>query len=220
MTSNLASDEIANHAVMLRNEAKNESVENKQIETSEDDIVISKKFKDNVVKPILKTHFKRDEFLGRINEFVYFLPFSRSELIHLVTRELEFWSKKAKDKHGMVLEWDRKALDFLVNGYDINYGARSIKHEVERRVVNQLAAAHEYNLITKGSHILITAELPPNQQDELTLVKNTDTEGVKKTKSNYDIRLKKVTKSKDLVKYEDIDLKLNASGKYYLDNQI
>jgi ATP-dependent Clp protease ATP-binding subunit ClpB len=57
-------------------------------------IVISKKFKDNVVKPILKRHFKRDEFLGRINEFVYFLPFSRSELIKLVTRELEFWSKK------------------------------------------------------------------------------------------------------------------------------
>jgi ATP-dependent Clp protease ATP-binding subunit ClpB len=56
--------------------------------------VISKKFKDNVVKPILKRHFKRDEFLGRINEFVYFLPFSRSELIKLVTRELEFWSKK------------------------------------------------------------------------------------------------------------------------------
>ena len=73
MTSNLASDEIANHAVMLRNEAKNESVENKQIETSEDDIVISKKFKDNVVKPILKKHFKRDEFLGRINEFVYWI---------------------------------------------------------------------------------------------------------------------------------------------------
>ena len=105
---------------------------------------------------ILKRHFKRDEFLGRINEFVYFLPFSRKELIQLVTRELEYWSKKvtfkqisehivtfkmnrfvsfqAKDKHGMILEWDRNALDFLVNGYDINYGARSIKHEVERRV--------------------------------------------------------------------------------------
>jgi ATP-dependent Clp protease ATP-binding subunit ClpB len=35
----------------------------------------------------------------------------------------------------MTLEWDRKALDFLVNRYDINYGSRSIKHEVERRVI-------------------------------------------------------------------------------------
>ena len=38
-------------------------------------------------------HFRRDEFLGRINEMVYFLPFSRSELITLATRELNFWAK-------------------------------------------------------------------------------------------------------------------------------
>lgn len=93
MTSNLASDEIAQHAVMLRNEAAGEKEEAK---ASEDNIVISKKFKDGVVKPILKKHFKRDEFLGRINEFVYFLPFSKSELITLVTKELEFWAQKVK----------------------------------------------------------------------------------------------------------------------------
>ncbi len=156
MTSNLASEEIADYAVMLREELTSNN-------HTEEDVVISKKFKDEVVKPILKSHFKRDEFLGRINEFVYFLPFSRSELITLVTKELEYWAKKAKDKHGIVLEWDRKALDFLVSGYDINYGARSIKHEVERRVVNQVATAHEYSLIGKGSHILITADLPPDQ---------------------------------------------------------
>ena len=33
-------------------------------------------------------HFRRDEFLGRINEIVYFLPFSHSELLSLVTKEL------------------------------------------------------------------------------------------------------------------------------------
>ena len=42
---------------------------------------------------LFQLHFKRDEFLGRINEMVYFLPFSRSELLTLVTRELDFWSK-------------------------------------------------------------------------------------------------------------------------------
>lgn len=70
-------------------------------EENEDDIVISKKFKDDVVKPILKRHFKRDEFLGRINEFVYFLPFSKSELIHLIKKELEFWAKRVclQNKH-------------------------------------------------------------------------------------------------------------------------
>ncbi|CAH2209217.1 jg17513, partial [Pararge aegeria aegeria] len=33
---------------------------------------VSRKFKDTVVRPILKRHFGRDEFLGRINEIVYF----------------------------------------------------------------------------------------------------------------------------------------------------
>ena len=96
MTSNLASDEIAEHATVIRNdiEAQSDKDESKSAET--DDVVISKAFKDKVVKPILKKHFKRDEFLGRINEFVYFLPFSRPELIKLVTRELEFWAQTVR----------------------------------------------------------------------------------------------------------------------------
>ncbi|CAF1132932.1 unnamed protein product, partial [Didymodactylos carnosus] len=103
-------------------------------------------------------HFRRDEFLGRINEMVYFLPFSRAEIVKLLTKELEFWQKRAKDNHGIQLSWDRKALDCLADGYDINYGARSLKHEVERSVVNQLAAAHEQGLIESGYQILLTAQ--------------------------------------------------------------
>lgn len=52
---------------------------------------ISRKFKDKIVKPILKRHFKRDEFLGRINEIVYFLPFSETELKKIVQMELKHW---------------------------------------------------------------------------------------------------------------------------------
>lgn len=60
--------------------------------------------------------------------------FERYFLILKYARFITIIGFKAKEKHGMILEWDRNALDFLVNGYDINYGARSIKHEVERRV--------------------------------------------------------------------------------------
>lgn len=57
-------------------------------------VTVSRKFKEQVVRPILKRHFRRDEFLGRINEIVYFLPFSRKELLKLVTKELDYWAKK------------------------------------------------------------------------------------------------------------------------------
>ncbi len=95
-----------------------------------EDVTVSRKFKEQVVQPILKHHFRRDEFLGRINEMVYFLPFSKSELIKLVTKELEFWAKKAMERHEIKLSWDRQVLDVLADGYDVHYGARSIKHEV------------------------------------------------------------------------------------------
>ena len=138
MTSNLASNQIADHAMELRREA--ERVARERYEGKIDDVEftervnISRCFKETVVQPILKRHFLRDEFLGRINEVVYFLPFSRPELRQLVTRELQFWADRAKKKHDIELQWDRRVLDVLVDGYNVYYGARSIKHEVERQV--------------------------------------------------------------------------------------
>lgn len=167
MTSNLASDEIANHGLQLRKEIeklKNERLavpDSKEAEQKiSDNITVSRKFKDEVVKPILKRHFKRDEFLGRINEIVYFLPFSRNELIQLVTKEMQMWAQKAKDKHKIEIIWDRSVESALADGYDVNYGARSIKYEVERRVVNQLAAAHEKGFIGKGCSVQVCALWP------------------------------------------------------------
>ena len=40
-----------------------------------------------------QAHFGRDEFLGRINEIVYFLPFSQPELLSLVKKELDCLSE-------------------------------------------------------------------------------------------------------------------------------
>ncbi|XP_040820366.1 caseinolytic peptidase B protein homolog isoform X4 [Ochotona curzoniae] len=162
MTSNVASDEIAQHALQLRQEALEMSrtrlAENLGDVQTSDKITISKNFKENVIRPILKAHFRRDEFLGRINEIVYFLPFCHSELIQLVNKELNFWAKRAKQRHNITLLWDREVADVLVDGYNVHYGARSIKHEVERRVVNQLAAAYEQDLLPGGCTLRITVE--------------------------------------------------------------
>ena len=81
------------------------------------------------------------------------LVFFRIELIKLVEREMQFWSAKAKEKHNVEILWDRQVLHFLSDGYNVYYGARSIKHEVERRVVTQLALAHETGQLTKGGLI-------------------------------------------------------------------
>ncbi|XP_056417035.1 caseinolytic peptidase B protein homolog [Hyla sarda] len=161
MTCNAGSDEIAQYALQLRQEAhemnKNRLADNlDDIQTEK--ITISKQFKEDVIRPILKAHFRRDEFLGRINEIVYFLPFCHSELSQLVLKELNSWAKKAKQRHEITLIWDREVMDVLTDGYNVHYGARSIKHEVDRRVVNQLAAAYEQDLLPRGCTLRITVD--------------------------------------------------------------
>ena len=171
MTSNLAADEIAEYGAQLRYEAK-EKRKNRLLDASSmkktkdnaedsNSAVVSRQFKENIVRPILKRHFGRDEFLGRINEFVYFLPFSENELFLLVERELKMWSKHAKDRHGISLLWKTpEVLTILADGYNIHYGARSIKYEVDRRVVGLLATAHERGLLQRGCSVVVQNSVP------------------------------------------------------------
>ena len=109
MTSNLASSEIAEHALQLRRDAEEgrwtvamgfnhetgvlaRNQRREEEERTGEKITISGHFKENVIRPVLKYHFRRDEFLGRINEIVYFLPFSRSTLdtYFIIQQELSF----------------------------------------------------------------------------------------------------------------------------------
>ncbi|XP_045582352.2 mitochondrial disaggregase [Procambarus clarkii] len=173
MTSNLGSDEIAEYGMQLRAEA--EKITKQRYEGQPEDIeitetiTISRRFKEKIIRPILKNHFQRDEFLGRINEIVYFVPFSRSELLKLVRTELEKWSKQAHEKHNIELKWDPMVLDVLADGYNVYYGARSIKHEVERRLVNQLAMAYESGLITAGCTVYIYTDIPTSDAEKAKL---------------------------------------------------
>lgn len=82
--------------------------------------------------------------------------------------------------------------------------------------MNQIAAAHENLLIEKGSHILITADL--NDNDDFNLIK--EEENKQQTSTYSDIRLKKLVKTNDAqVVYQEINLKMNALGKYVLDKK-
>eukprot|EP01135_Chromosphaera_perkinsii_P002083 Nk52_evm17s217 gene=Nk52_evmTU17s217 len=166
MTSNLAQDEIAQYGLELRRDAEerevakydSSSAASAEQNAGEKPPGVSKKFKESVVRPILKEHFQRDEFLGRITEILYFLPFSRPELYSLVVMELERWALKAQNRHSMTLKWTDEVVEALTEGYNVHYGARSIKHDVERRVVNEIASAHEKNLISEGSTIHLYVE--------------------------------------------------------------
>lgn len=74
MTSNLASDEIKEQSPFLR--ALVAATERRPEEYAR----VIGQF-NRQIHPILKQSLKRDEFLGRINQIVVFLPLDESEVI-------------------------------------------------------------------------------------------------------------------------------------------
>jgi ATP-dependent Clp protease ATP-binding subunit ClpB len=155
MTSNLASDDIAQHALQLREEAKqirDERLDGKIDEdVASDNITISRNFEENVVQPVLKRHFRLDRFLGLITDIVYFLPPSHSEVLQFVAKKLNFWAQNALEEHKVKLVWDDSLLAILADCYDVRYGARSIEDEVGFQVHDHLAAGEMWGVIREGS---------------------------------------------------------------------
>ena len=121
-------------------------------------MTLSRQFIEDRIEPILKAHFQRDEFLGRINEILYFLPFNERELKELTVKELKKWKAISMETHRIALEWDDDAVNLLKDGYNFRYGARSIRHEVEKRIINQIAAVHEKGDIRDGSVVRIVGD--------------------------------------------------------------
>lgn len=66
----------------------------------------------------------------------------------------------------------------LADGYDVNYGARSIKYEVERRVINQLAGAYESGAVSKGAAVHILANWSTEKPENCTIKLRVKPKGV------------------------------------------
>ncbi|OMH86283.1 Caseinolytic peptidase B protein-like protein [Zancudomyces culisetae] len=156
MTSNLAQREIAEQSQILREEAEKNEFTNP---LKDDYNSPQKKFINQVIYPILRSHFRRDEFLGRITEILYFLPFNSQELHMIAEKEMVKWAEKASQRHQVKLTWSNDLIELIVKlGYNVHYGARSIKHEIDKRVINLIAKAHEYDEFENGASIHVYVE--------------------------------------------------------------
>jgi len=72
-------------------------------------------------------------------------------------------------KHKIKIEWDSAVEHVIIGAYDVSYGARSIKHEVERSVVAQLAKAHERGVIKENAVIRIVADVTKGEYGHVFL---------------------------------------------------
>ncbi|KAL5512878.1 hypothetical protein ACEPAH_3276 [Sanghuangporus vaninii] len=148
MTSNIAGEEIKNAAPMLRQGV----TESEKEERPESYVHLIQSFTRSI-RPQLKNHLRRDEFVGRINQIVVFLPLSQEEVEVAVQRELDMWSKRAKGKHEISLTWTDEVVHKLAESYDVNYGVRSVANEVQRIAMQLVADAHIRGRINDNCHV-------------------------------------------------------------------
>lgn len=123
----------------------------------------TERFLRYIVHPILKRSFRRDEFIGRINDMIIFHDFNSEDLASAVETELHKWSQRARDRHRIQMEWTPALVESLTHAYDERYGYRSLIYGVEKRVVNVLASAHERDRIKSGD--LVGLDVAPSNED-------------------------------------------------------
>ncbi|NLT52705.1 MAG: ATP-dependent chaperone ClpB [Ignavibacteria bacterium] len=97
----------------------------------------------------------RPEFLNRIDEVVLFRPLLKKELSDIIDLQLQILSQTLSEKN-IKLEIENDVKEFLLSiGYNINYGARSLKRTIQKYLINPLSTELLINKINTGDTIRI-----------------------------------------------------------------
>ena len=142
MTSNVGSDTIKKQSTMgfsaVTNEGSYERMREKIIDESK-----------RVFRP---------EFLNRLDDIIVFHPFTKPDLIAILTLEVDKVIERLRHKN-LHLKLDDKAKDFLVDkGYDPQYGARPMRRAVERFFEDPLAEEILKGVLHEGEPITVTTD--------------------------------------------------------------
>ncbi|KAL5492073.1 hypothetical protein ACEPAI_3520 [Sanghuangporus weigelae] len=167
MTPNIAAETIKKAAPTLRQEIARSEKEGRLGSYIH---IIQNFTRSN--RPELIHHLERDEFVGRINQIVVFLPLSQEEIKLAIHRELETWRKRSEEKHKINLTWTGEVVEKLAESYDVNYGVRSVVNEVQRIVVQLVADAYIRGRISDYWR----AELTVNEVGDIVMNARPDSE--------------------------------------------
>ncbi len=97
----------------------------------------AKKAKTEVMDLLRQTI--RPEFLNRVDEVIMFQPLLRSEVRQIINIQLANL-KKLVAENGIDLRFTDYALDHLAEiGFDVQFGARPLKRQIQKEVVNALS---------------------------------------------------------------------------------
>jgi ATP-dependent Clp protease ATP-binding subunit ClpB len=138
MTSNIGSDVIRENFESLDESDMDRVMENTQKQVFE----------------MLKRSV-RPEFLNRIDELVMFKPLSRDHMEGIVRIQVENLGMLLA-RQDISLELTEGSIRFLINeGFDMQFGARPLKRQLQKRILDGLSMALLEGKVTSGMHVRI-----------------------------------------------------------------
>jgi ATP-dependent Clp protease ATP-binding subunit ClpA len=123
-----------------------------------------------------KKHFTA-EFMNRIDHVVTFKTLTKPQVAEVMLIELgliqDMFYKNAKFVYQLT---PAAKFTILENGYSIEYGARNLKREIERRIRLPLAGLVSSGQISPGSAVVIDQVNPKDEQFEFSIQKLSETQ--------------------------------------------
>ena len=106
------------------------------------------------VMDILRQEF-RPEFLNRVDEFVFFNPLKKEDLLQIIDVQLERLKSRLLEKQ-IKINFESKVIDFLIKkGYDPQFGARPLKRVIQNEILNPLSRQIINGEITSDSIVQV-----------------------------------------------------------------
>jgi ATP-dependent Clp protease ATP-binding subunit ClpB len=106
----------------------------------------------------LKAYFK-PEFLNRVDDVIIFNPLSKEHIETIVSIQITHTASLLKTQRNVTLAVSKKALDFLsAEGYDPQFGARPLKREIQRHLLNPLSVKLLEGNVLDGASISVDSD--------------------------------------------------------------
>jgi ATP-dependent Clp protease ATP-binding subunit ClpB len=106
----------------------------------------------------LKNHF-RPEFLNRLDEIVFFNSLTKEIIREIIVKELELFIRRIQQEKNIKIGYGEEIVEkILQEAYSLEYGARPIKHYIERKIGTLVARGIISQLLHLGGRYFLDLE--------------------------------------------------------------